>query len=70
MFLVKLLVAPLISLLRGVTLTIIALDSDTSPLLIPLIVNLILPSVSTPVAGTFTVLNEVKSVPPSCVPTL
>ena len=43
--------------------------SLTGPLFTPLTVNLILPSLSTPVAGTFTVLKEVKSVPPSSAPT-
>ena len=48
--------APRILLFKGVILKFIELVSASNPLFILLIVNLILLSASTPVAGTFTVL--------------
>ena len=54
-------VTPLISLFRGVILTIKVLTPELEPRSMLLMVNLTLPSSSTPVAATFTVLNVVKS---------
>ena len=62
-------VKPLIFLFRGVILKVKILVSAIGPLFIPLTVNLILPSSSTPAADTFAVLKDSKSVPPSSVPT-
>ena len=56
---------PLIDLFKGTTLKVIEFKPEVEPRFIPPTVNLILPSSSTPVAGTFTVLNDVKSAPPS-----
>ena len=55
---------PLISLFSGVIRKVILLSPELSPLFIPFTVNLILPS-DQHRSGTFTVLNEVKSAPPS-----
>ena len=52
---------PLISLFKGTILNTIFLEPLICPLFTPFTVNLILPSLSAPVAGTFTVLNDVKS---------
>ena len=60
---------PRIFLFRGVILKVILLVSATGPLFIPLTVNLILPSFSTPAADNFAVLKDSKSVPPSSLPT-
>ena len=67
--LLRVAVTPLIVLFNGVTRKKIEFVSLLVPLFMPETVNLILPSSSTPVAGTFTVLNAVKSAPPSSPPT-
>ena len=54
-------VTPLISLFRGVILITKVLTPELEPRSMLLMVNLTLPSSSTPVAATFTVLNVVKS---------
>ena len=59
-------VEPLIFLFKGVTLAVTALGLVFNPFSILSILNLILPSESTPAAETFTVLNDVKS--PVAVP--
>ena len=60
---------PLMFLFKGVILNVSVLDSAIGPLLIPLTVNLIFPSVSTPAAEILVVLKDKRSEPPSSVPT-
>ena len=66
MLLVAVVGTPLILLFKGTIRTVTVLTPALAPLLVKLIVCLILPSTSTPVAGILTVLKDVRlEAPPS-----